>query len=119
MNFDEAISWLREQEGKYVDVSITIPPTGAHREQHLAAFAGQVERVKPSAFPLDEAWYVWMKRDDGLPRAASIRLNPELFEAADVHADPAGPPEERHEYGMTWTFQVRQRGVVTQVTVYV
>lgn len=44
---------------------------------------------------------------------------PGLFESADANASVPQHPEERREFGTTWTLAIGQGGVVMSVEVYV
>jgi hypothetical protein len=84
-------------------------------------FSGQIDEVVPSlrGSAGGHIWRIRMRRQPGirLPSDGSISIYRDLFEEADVQADVT-EPEERQETGMTWTFTIRQAGVVTTLTVY-
>ncbi|MEA2276826.1 MAG: hypothetical protein QOC78_1786 [Solirubrobacteraceae bacterium] len=80
---------------------------------------GRGRRGAP-ARALPEAWYVWLRHGETpSPNPGPPRLDRELFEGADVHANVVEEPEERSQSGSTWTLTIRQRGVITTVEVYV
>ena len=120
MTFDETLQFLTEQVGRSVEVSVALPLPRRDEPTHLAGFSGEVESVRQShARVLPEAWFVWFTHDDASPAPGSLRIDRELFEDADVHANPVSEPEERNEFGMTWTLAIRQGGVLTSVEVFV
>jgi hypothetical protein len=49
----------------------------------------------------------------------TVRLDPTLFDGADVEAHVVPEFEERTRTGSTWTLTVRQRDVVVAVDFYV
>lgn len=120
MTFDETLDFLREQTGKWVEVSVALLVPGREEPAHLAGFTGQVDRLSQSgARALPEAWYVWFVEQQTGPTPGEFRLDRELFETAEVLANVVEEPEERTTTGSTWTLTIRQRYAVTTVEVYV
>jgi hypothetical protein len=120
MTFDETLQFLREQVGKWVEVSVALLVPGREEPVHLAGFWGQVDRISQSgARALPDAWYVWFAEQPTGPTPGEFRLDRELFEEADVHANVVEEAEDRTTTGSTWTLAIRQRYAVTTVEVYV
>lgn len=120
MNFDETVQFLREQTGKTVEVSVALLAPGREEPVHLANFWGRVDRLSESGPPAQTTgWYVWLAEDEPGPTPGEFRLDRELFEHADVHANVVEEPEERTTTGSTWTLTIRQRYAVTTVEFYV
>jgi hypothetical protein len=121
MNFDETISFLKQHAGKTVEVAVGMRVAGRAEPAHLVGFWGQLDRLGqsgPASGP--EAWYVWMREaHEDSPCMDEFRLERELFESAEVHANVAEGPDERSESAATWTLTINQRGFVTTVEFYV
>jgi hypothetical protein len=120
MDYDETLQFLREQAGKWVEVSVGLLVAGRDEPAHIAGFSGQVADVSRSgARALPEAWYVWMVEQDHGPAPGRLRLDRALFEGAQVEANVVDEAEERTSSGATWRLIIRQRDVVTEVHVHV
>jgi hypothetical protein len=116
MNFEETIEFLQQHLGKTVEVAVEVlVPT------HLAGFWGQLGRLsKSGASGAPEAWYVWMREsDEASPFMDEFRLDRELFDDADVHANVVEEADERSESGATWTLTIHQHGFRITVEFYV
>jgi hypothetical protein len=121
MNFEDTIEFLEQHVGKTVEVVIEMPVPSRDEPVHLAGFWGQLGRLtKSGASDAPEAWYVWMRElDEASPFMDEFRLDRELFEDAEVHANVVEEQDERSENGATWTLTVYQRGFRTTVEFYV
>ena len=120
MDYDETLQFLREQAGKWVEVSVGLLVADRDEPAHIAGFSGQVADLSRSgARALPEAWYVRMAEHDNGPSPGQVRFDRALFEDAQVEANVVEEPEDRTSRGATWTLTVRQRDVVTAVLVYV
>jgi len=120
MTFEQTLQFLADHTGKTVDVDVALVVEGRSEPVHVAGFSGLLDRLSRSeARALPEAWYAGIRQHPTGPAAASIRLDRELFEAAEAHANVPEDPNERGEFGTTWTLTIRQGGVLTMVEFYV
>lgn len=118
MTFEETIAFLRDQEGRIMEIGVGPPVADDPGYFGLAGVSGKVDRVEPGGGRAAEAagdiWRIWFESD----LVSQVTLRRDLFESADVVADQP-PPEERNERGTTWTLTVRQAGLIFDVLIYV
>ncbi len=119
MTFEETVAFLREQEGRRIEVSIFLPAGSGYDPDEafgrsVASFEGGVTGVKPRSGPETDAWSVWLNEDFG----GCLVLSPERFEGAEATAHQP-PAEERSDTGDWWSLVIRQADLVFDVVIYV
>lgn len=121
MNYDETIDFLKQHAGKTVEVAMGMHVAGRAEPAHLAGFWGRLDRLgQAGSAGGPEAWYVWMREaEEDSPCMDEFRLERDLFESAEVHANLVEEPDKGSENEATWTLTINQRGFVTTVEFYV
>lgn len=117
MTFDETFQFVRDLEGKWVEISLKMPLPDREEPVELASFGGKVGAPTPSPPSSSSRWRLPLGDDPAVIGMTSLMLDRELFESAEAQAD-VPPADERASSGVTWTLLLHQAGIVVEVLVY-